>query len=193
MGSNAETGHRVALLLRGINVGGRHRVPMAELRALVEEHGYTDVRTHLQSGNLLVDAGPEPADVVAQRLSAALAGRFGFEIPVIARTGAELADVIAADPFATIATDPARYVVTFLEKPPNPDDVDTVREKDFAPEQFIVRGREVYQWYPGGQQDSLLVKALDKAGVTAAGTARNWRTVTRLAQMTGAASESSGA
>jgi uncharacterized protein (DUF1697 family) len=186
MRSKGRAGQPVALLLRGINVGGRHRVPMAELRALVEEHGYTDVRTHLQSGNLLLDADSEPADEVALHVSAALARQFGFEIPVIARTAAELADVVTADPLGTIASDPARYVVTFLQVPPDPHDVRKLRREDFAPEQFTVRGREVYQWCPDGQQDSRLVKALGKAGVTSAGTARNWRTVMRLAEMLGA-------
>jgi uncharacterized protein (DUF1697 family) len=158
---------------------------MAELRTVVGELGYADVRTHLQSGNVLLDVGVDSTEEVAGRVSAELSERFGFDIPVIARTADEIADVVAADLLGEVATDPTRYVVTFLDEAPDPRDVEKVPLKDYAPEQFAVRGREIYQWYPGGQQDSALVKALAKAGVTSAGTARNWRTVTRLAEMAG--------
>jgi uncharacterized protein (DUF1697 family) len=158
---------------------------MAQLRAVLEEIGYADVRTHLQSGNVLLDAGGDSPKKVAGQVSAKLSERFEFDIPVIGRTAEELADVVAADLLNGVATDATRYVVTFLDEGPDPRDVQKVSSTDYAPEQFAVRGHEVYQWYPGGQQDSALLKALAKAGVTSAGTARNWRTVTRLAEMAG--------
>jgi uncharacterized protein (DUF1697 family) len=158
---------------------------MAELRAVVEELGYADVRTHLQSGNVLLDAGVDSPKKVAGHVSAKLSERFGFDIPVIVRTAEELADVVTADPLGGIATDATRCVVTFLDETPKARNVEKVSAEDFSPEQFAVLGREVYQWCPRGQQDSALVKALAKAGVTSAGTARNWRTVTRLAEMAG--------
>lgn len=156
---------------------------MAGLRALLADLGYAGVRTHLQSGNVLVDWGGRSADTVAQEVQAALGDRFGFDIPVIARTGPELAEVVAADPLGKGATDPTRYVVTFLAKSPANTLVTNMQKQDFGSEQFSVHGREVYQWCPGGQHESPMVKALGKAGITSTGTARNWRTVTRLAEM----------
>lgn len=173
----------LVLLLRGINVGTGHRLAMADLRSLLEELGYTGARTHLQSGNVLLDAGSQQSGTVVREVESAMADRFGFEIPVVARTTAELADVVAANPLAGVATDPTRYVVTFLAVAPSEAAVDSVNDRDFGREQFVVRGREVYQWCPGGQHESPLVKALAKAGVTSSGTARNWRTVTRLLEL----------
>jgi uncharacterized protein (DUF1697 family) len=156
---------------------------MAELRTLLTDSGYADVTTHLQSGNVIVAAADESETVLARRTQTKLRRRFGFEIPVIVRSSAALADVLAADPLGEVATDPARYIVTFLDSKPSAAAVRALELEDFDAEQFTVRGREVYQWCPGGQHKSPLVKALDKAGITATGTARNWRTVQRLAEM----------
>ncbi len=174
----------LVLLLRGVNVGTGHRVAMADLRSLLGDLGYPDARTHLQSGNVALDAGPRQSGAVVRQVESALADRFGFEIPVVARTSAELAEVVATNPLADVATDPARYVVTFLPMAPSKAAVSSVGDRDFGQEQFVVRGREVYQWCPGGQHESPLVKALGKARVTTAGTARNWRTVTRILDLT---------
>lgn len=173
----------VVLLLRGINVGRGHRVSMAELTGLLGEMGYADARTHLQSGNVLVGAGSRSADDIAGQVQDALGKRFGFAIPVIARTGHELSQVVAADPLGDVVDDPARYVATFLVEPPDGSAVRKLAASSFGRERFEVRGREVYQWCPGGQHKSPMVKALDKAGITSTGTTRNWRTVTRLAEL----------
>lgn len=183
MGSDAMNGERLALLLRGINVGGRHRVAMADLRALLASMGYADVTTHLQSGNVVLGEVVESADAVARRVEGALVRRFGFDIPVVVRTAAALADIVAADPLREVAMDPARYIVTFLDSEPDAAAVRALQHEEFGSEQFTVRSREVYQWCPGGQHASPLVKALARAGVTSTGTARNWRTVTRLADL----------
>lgn len=156
---------------------------MADLLASLTEMGYADVRTHLQSGNVLLTAGVKSADAVARQVEAFLVKRYGFAIPVIARTAGDLAEVVAADPLREVATDPARYAVTFLNESPKQAVLRQLQKQDFGPEQFTVLGREVYQWCPGGQHESPMVKALAKAGVTTTGTARNWRTVTRLADL----------
>ncbi len=181
--ASAGSGDRwIILLLRGINLAGRHRVAMGELRSMLTEMGYADARTHLQSGNVLLRSSQAP-DRVVRTVGRQLSSRFGFEVPVLVRTAEEMDAVIARDPFGESATDPARYVVTFLPVQPKPSALVAVEGEDFGDERFAVHGREVYQWCPGGQQDSPMLKALNKAAITTPGTARNWRTVTRLAEL----------
>jgi uncharacterized protein (DUF1697 family) len=161
-------------LLRGINLANRHRVAMADLRELLEDAGFENVKTHLQSGNVLLDSTDKPA-AVEKAIETALGKRYDFEIRVIVRTAAQLKKVVEADPLGKVATDPKLYLVAFLDgKPKTPDPA------DIEPEQYVVKGSEIYLWCPNGFQDSKLRKALTdkKLGVTV--TTRNWRTVTKL-------------
>src|SRR4051812_32742264 len=100
-------------LLRGINVGGRNVVRMADLRALCERLGLERPRTHLQSGNVVFDANGPPG-TLAERLEEAIERDLGLRVRVVVRTARELAEVVARDPLRDVATDPARYVVLFL-------------------------------------------------------------------------------
>ena len=178
----AEVSQRRIVLLRGINLAGRRRVAMADLRKLLDGHGYEDVRTHLQSGNVLLTSSTA-ADRLAKKLERELEAGLGFEMEVIVRTRAELARVVARNPLAEIAQDPSRYLVTFLRTKPAAKLVRELRALEVAPEQVAVSGREVYSWHPGGFQRSPLAKLLAKTGVSGAGTSRNWRTVTKLLEL----------
>ncbi len=109
------------VLLRGINLGSKRRVAMADLRALLEGLGYDDVRTHLQSGNAVLRAPARSAAAVEKAVSGAIGGELGIEVDVVARTAAQMAEVVDSDPFAGVATDPARFLVTFLKKEPPAD------------------------------------------------------------------------
>jgi uncharacterized protein (DUF1697 family) len=178
----ATASQRRIVLLRGINLAGRRRVGMADLRELLEGHGYQDVRTHLQSGNVVLTSGVA-ADRLAKKLERELEAGVGFAVEVIVRTRAELARVVARNPLADVAKDPSRYLVTFLRAKPAAKLVRELRALDVAPEQIAVSGREVYSWHPGGFQSSPLAKLLSKTGVSGAGTNRNWRTVTKLLEL----------
>jgi uncharacterized protein (DUF1697 family) len=173
---------RQIAFLRGINLGSQRRVGMGPLRDLLEGLGYEDVRTHLQSGNVVLGATATPARL-QKELEEAIAGEFGIEVDVIVRTRDELAKVVARDPLGKVADNPSRYLVSFLSAKPDPKRVRELKKLNVAPEQFVVVGRELYAWHPGGVQASKLSKALadGKLGVTA--TARNWNTVTRLLEL----------
>jgi uncharacterized protein (DUF1697 family) len=178
----ATAAQRRIVLLRGINLGSRRRVGMAELRKLLEGHGYEDVRTHLQSGNVLLTSS-DSASRLRTRLERELAAGLGFDVEVTLRTRAELARVVAHDPLGDVAKDPSRYLVTFLETKPTAKLVREVSALDVEPERVVMSGREVYSWHPQGLQSSPLAKLLSKTGVSAAGTNRNWRTVTKLLEL----------
>jgi uncharacterized protein (DUF1697 family) len=171
---------RYVALLRGINLGRARQVDMPRLREVLAARGHEDVRTHLRSGNVVLTSGLGEAELAAD-LSAAIESEFGFPVPVVVRTGAELAAVVAGDPFATEATDPARYLVTFLAEPPAPAKVDALPKADRG--NYLVRGRELYLWLPDGIQDTPLASWKWDALLGRSGTSRNWNTVRRLAEL----------
>ncbi len=160
-----------AALLRGINLGGQHRVPMAELRALAQELGFGAVGTYVQSGNLVFTADGDPEAVTAT-LEAALAARFGFEIPVVLRSAEEMERIASRHPFGDRQDDPVRLHVFLLAGDPDPARVAAWHPERFAPDEAVVDGREVYVHFPNGMGRSKLTVNL---GTPA--TARNWRTV----------------
>jgi uncharacterized protein (DUF1697 family) len=173
---------RYVALLRGINVGKAHQLGMPRLKELLTERGHRNVRTHLRSGNVVLDSPLGEADLVAD-LEKAIEKEFGFAVPVVVRTGAEIAAVIAGDPFATVATDPARYLVTFMAEPPDPAGVDALPSADSG--DYLVRGRELYLWLPDGIQNTPLASWKWDRLLGRPGTARNWNTVVRLAELAG--------
>jgi uncharacterized protein (DUF1697 family) len=170
--------------LRGINLGPARRVKMAELRDAVAGLGYGDVRTLGQSGNVLLTSDDAP-DAVARALEAQIAARLGVESAVVVRTRDELAAVVGGDPLAGVATDPKRYQVTFLSAELAADVARELAEADVAPEQVVVKGREIYAWHPDGLQRSALARRLVDRRLGVVGTSRNWATVTKLLALAG--------
>jgi uncharacterized protein (DUF1697 family) len=166
-------------LLRGINLARRRRVSMADLRELVTGLGYDDVRTHLQSGNVLLTSAETPA-TVQRNLEGELERALGMDVQVVVRTRDELAAAIDRDPLADVVDKPSWYQVTFLSRKPAAKVVRELESWDVAPEQLVVRERELYAWYPSGMQKSKLARMLSDKDLGVVATARNWNTVTKL-------------
>ncbi|WP_242103095.1 DUF1697 domain-containing protein [Lysobacter sp. M2-1] len=160
-------------LLRAVNVGGTGKLPMAELRALCEAAGFAEVRTYIASGNVVFRATGTEASVKAA-LETALAGWFGRPVSVLVRTHAELAAVVAANPFADAAGN--RLMVSFLDAAPPTDALERVAHRQG--ERIALGRREIYVDYGDGMRDSKL-----KVPAAKAGTARNLNTVRRLIEM----------
>jgi uncharacterized protein (DUF1697 family) len=173
---------RQIVLLRGINVGRNKRVQMGALRKLLTDLGYEDVRTHLQSGNVVLTSRAS-AKRLESELEKQLADKLGLNIKVLVRTRAQLADVIKRNPLGKIASDPSRYMVSFLSAKPAAMVVRELTKADVAPEQFVVSGREIYAWYPNGFQRAKLGKVLTEKELGVTATARNWNTVMRLREL----------
>jgi uncharacterized protein (DUF1697 family) len=171
-------------LLRGINLASSRRVAMADLRTWLGELGYSDVRTHLQSGNA-VFASPDSAAEVGRQIEKRLAERLGFPVDCVVRTPTQLRQVIAANPFEGVATDGARFQVAFLAAPLDPARLADVDPATFAPELFHLGQHEIYLWYPNGIQKSKLNGLLTNKRLGVSATARNWNTVTRLLELAG--------
>ena len=173
---------RLVVLLRGVNLAGRNRVSMQALREALEDAGFTDVATYVQSGNVVLTSS-KAAKRVGTDAERLLAERFDLDIRVIVRTRAELAAVVDRNPLAKIATDPRRYQVTFLESPLGADVFPKLEAVATDGERVKHVGREVYAWHPDGVGRSKLAVLLAGKGLGVTATARNWKTVTQLLEL----------
>jgi uncharacterized protein (DUF1697 family) len=155
-----------------VNVGRNRRIAMADLRAQLAEHGFVGVRTHGQSGNVVLDS-PKRAPAVERELTELLGTQ------VVVRTVKELAGAVAADPLGKASDNGSRHLVTFFGRAPSKKLAGELQGLAAGGELLAVRGREAFSWHPAGLHDSKLAKRLAGAGDVAA-TARNWNTVTKL-------------
>ena len=181
-------------LLRGVNVGGRNKLGMAELRRIAESCGYEEVRTYIQSGNVVLSTptggkGAKAADpaAVARRLERAIEAETGLRPDVVVRSEAELAATVQANPWVSRGVAPSELHITFLagtEAPDPPQVLGRLDPSAYAPEEVELIGRELHLRLPNGLGRSKLAADLARAK-GARGTTRNWRTVTTLLTMAG--------
>ncbi len=173
---------RHILLLRGINLGPNRRVAMPRLREVLEQAGFEDVRTYVQSGNIVLSSAKKP-DKVAADCERVIAEEFGFEVPVVVRTRDELAAIVKRNPLGKVATEPKRYQVSFLDRKPDAKLVKELKSLAADSEEFAANERELYAWHPDGVARSKLWNKLAGKGLGVTATARNWTTVTTLLEM----------
>ena len=170
-------------LLRGINVGGNNMVRMEALRSMHEAVGLADVRTYIQSGNVVFRTKLKDPATVGRKIEDAIEKSHGFRPAVVIRTAAELRDVVARNPFAGRPDiEPNKLVVSFLAARPDAAAAERLRAVKANPEELHLVDRELYIYFPEGMGRSKLVPMLDKASKIA-GTARNWNTVMKLLSM----------
>jgi uncharacterized protein (DUF1697 family) len=173
------------VLLRGVNVGGRNRVPMPALREALEASGLEQVVTYVQSGNIVLESGAKP-DALVSEVKAVIADAFDLEIAVVVRTRAELAKVVRHDPLGEYAGDEAKlYQVSFCAERPEEEAVAKVAERAVDGERLLAHGREIYAWFPHGVGRSKLAAQLSKQKLGTVVTARNWTTVKKLLELAG--------
>lgn len=169
-------------LLQGINIGSKKRIRMEDLRSLITALGGEDVRTYVNSGNAVFTHRSKDIPALEREMETALRDHIGVDVPVIIRTGADMARVVAHKPFPD-ASDPKTLHVLFLREKPAMEDVNAVEEMETGADRIAIHGREVYAFLPnyttGATVD--LMKVGKALGVDATG--RNWNTVTKLAQM----------
>jgi uncharacterized protein (DUF1697 family) len=170
---------RHVALIRGINVGRAKRVAMADLRALVGDLGYGDVRTLLNSGNVVFTVPASVRTDPARSIEQAITARLGISARVTVLTAAELAAAVAENPLGKVATDPTRLLVTVLTNPADRKRLLPLARQDWTPDVLAVGRRVAYLWCPKGMLESRLAQAVSRLLGDAA-TARNWATVTKL-------------
>ncbi|KMS78203.1 hypothetical protein ACH49_17450 [Streptomyces leeuwenhoekii] len=176
-----------AALLRGINVGGSRKLPMADLRTLLAGLGHTGVRTYLQSGQAVFTAGRGDEESLAAELTRAIEERFGFTVDVLVRDHAYLRAVAEACPFPAAELEARQLHVTYFSAPAGPERFAEIDQAAFLPEEFRLGDRALYLYAPDGLGRSKLAEALSRPRVTKGliATTRNWNTVVKLVELTG--------
>jgi uncharacterized protein (DUF1697 family) len=155
---------------------------MPALRECLASDGLEDVKTYVQSGNVVVTSDAAPEDLTG-RCEALIARELGLDIAVIVRTGDELAQVVRLNPLGEVADNPKRYQVTFLSAELSPERVERLAAVAAPAERLVAIGRELYSWHPAGVGRSKLWGRIASTGLGVSATARNWTTVETLLQM----------
>jgi uncharacterized protein (DUF1697 family) len=169
-------------LLRGINLGTKKRISMPDLRALLESLGAEDVTTYVQSGNVVFKSA-EGSGKLTGGIERRIRRDLGLTVKVLLRTKPQLAKVVAGNPFAERVKDPTKLHVTFLAQTPNRSRVRRLDPNHGAPDEFRVVGREVFLHCPQGYGRSKLTNAYFEKELDVAATTRNWKSVTKLAEL----------
>jgi uncharacterized protein (DUF1697 family) len=155
---------------------------MPALRESLAAAGMIDVRTYVQSGNIVLQTSEEP-EALARRCNGVIADQFGLDIPVVVRTRDELAEVVSLNPLSDVAVNPKRYQVTFLSAELDLGRVEELTAVAAPAERLVMVGRELYSWHPEGVGRSKLWGRIAGAGLGVTATARNWTTVATLLAM----------
>jgi len=166
-------------LIRGINVGKGNRISMSDLRDLCAALGLKNVRTLLNSGNVLFQHPRPNVGKLSRAIEAAISAKCGFCVPVIVITAADLAGIIRNNPLLHVAKDPARHLVAFAAEPKSLAALHSMAKETWTPDALAVGQRAAYLWCAAGVLDSKLSRSFARkagAGVTT----RNWATVLKL-------------
>ena len=170
-------------LLRGINVGGKNKIKMTDLNAMFVEAGCSNVRTFIQSGNVIFNSTAKVRAQVPRLITEKIAASLGHKTPVIVRSLQELADAVAANPFIPAGAALDSLFVMFLADLPAPAKVDVLDPNRSPGDEFIVRGREIYLKLTTGAADTKLTNAYFDSKLSTICTSRNWRTVNTLLEL----------
>ena len=166
----------LVVLLRGVNVGGKNKLAMADLRGWLSDAGFAQVQTYIQSGNIVLSAGAAAA-TVAGAVHDLIVDKAGLDVPVVVRTGEQVAAVVAANPFLARGEEAGACHVAFGTAPAVEPD-----RKANLPDEAIAVGSDLFLFLPDGTARSKLAAAVARA-TDPAYTVRNWRTVTKLADL----------
>jgi len=174
-------------LLRGVNVGAGRKVPMNDLRTLFEKLGHANVRTYIQSGNVVFTAKAGAPARVRSAIEQGIERAFGLEVAVLLRKPAELAKVLDRNPFGADA------YVTFLDDLPDKKRVAALDPAPYRPDEFVVDGRNVFVRCPNGYGRTKINNTFFERALATKATTRNWKTVTTLHEWSAGRPSSSGA
>lgn len=175
---------RYIAILRGINVGGRRSLPMSDLRTLFQDLGFAEVKTYIQSGNVIFNAEGTGEVEISNAVEKAIFERFGYEVPVICRTAEALQQSIVKNPFfADAVGEIERLHLTFLKKTPEEQQLKKLKECNFYPDKFIVWGNNIFIYCSGKYSDSRLTNSFFENKLKVAATTRNWKTILHLGKL----------
>lgn len=171
-------------LLRGINVSGKNKINMADLKALYESMGFLQVQTYLQSGNVVFQTQNAQNEVLGKSIEAKIAQQMELNITVIIRNGFDIMEILERNPFLTSSSDEVmdKLYVTFLSEEPNEVAVSKLKDTQSGLDTFIQFGKEIYVFCPTGYGRTKLTTNFFETKLNLKATSRSWRTVSALKQ-----------
>jgi len=169
-------------ILRGINVGGKRKILMAELKSLCEDLGWKNVATYIQSGNLIFTSDKTNSEL-EKNLEIALTENFGFDVPVIVRSLEELQTSIDKNPFLGEDADINQLHLTFLKEKPTKENEEKILAFNYEPDQFSIDGKDVFIFCDGKYHKSKLSNNFFEKKLKTGATTRNWKTVLKLYEL----------
>jgi len=172
---------RYISILRGINVGGKRRILMSDLKRLFEDFGFIDITTYIQSGNVIFDCNVKKDNIeLANKIEQSIMDSYEFKVPVIVRTINEIKQIKLNNPFLKIDTKIERLHLTFLNEIPNSDKLEKIKSYDFTPDKFEIINKDIYIFCSGKYSDSKLTNKFFENKLKITATTRNWNTVNKL-------------
>ncbi len=171
-------------ILRGINVGGKRKILMTDLKLLCETLGWKNVKTYIQSGNLIFTSKVENSKL-ENMLEKAITEKYGFDVPVIIRNADELKTTIDKNPFYKNNTDISHLYLTFLKQKVMKENISQIQTYNFEPDKFEIRNQDVFIYCEGKYHQSKLTNNFFEKKLKVGATTRNWKTVLKLQELAG--------
>ena len=169
-------------ILRGINVGGKRKILMADLKALCQKLGWINVVTYIQSGNLIFDSEKQNSQL-ENTLEKAISSRYGFDVPVIIRNADELQTSIGNNSFAAGDTDITKLHLTFLKEKPSEENVEKIKTYNYEPDKFEIEEKHVFIYCAGKYHQTKLTNNFFENKLKVGATTRNWKTILKLQEL----------
>lgn len=171
-------------ILRGVNVSGSNKLPMALLKSLYEKLGFKNIITYIQSGNVVFLSNEKNAAKLSDKIKAAILKEFQLNVPVIIRTAEEMQSLINVNPFLKQKNiDEAKLHVTFLADDADKEHIKKINADQYIPDQFIIKNKEIYLYCPNGYGRTKLTNTFFENKLKLTATTRNWKTVNKLLRM----------
>lgn len=171
-------------LLRGINLGKHHKMLMTDLRSSFEKSGYTEVKSYIQTGNVLFNCEKEEQAVLSKKIQEQIFIDFGFEVPVLVRKAKDMNTLIEDNPFLSFEdAKPEHLHITFLKDRPKSDLLDKIKSFDSFPDQFQIRGKVVFIYCPRPYRETKLGNQFFEKQLKVKASTRTWKTILKLSEM----------
>ena len=171
-------------ILRGINVGGKRKILMKDLKALCEKQGFENSQTYIQSGNVIFEDGKGQSNLeLGEKLEVGIRESFGFEVPVIVRTASELLSSVKQNAFYQEGRDISQLHLTFLKEEPSAENREVLLTYNYQPDEYLLDGKDVFIYCEGKYHKSKLSNTFFEKKLKVGATTRNWKTVLKLLEL----------
>ncbi len=169
-------------ILRGINVGGKRKILMADLKVSCQKLGWENVESYIQSGNLIFNSNEENR-ALETSLEKSITENYGFDVPVIVRDATELKKAVEKNPFYKADLDISQLHLTFLKSQPSVEGLEKIRTYDFEPDKMSISGENIYIFCQGKYHKSKLTNNFFERHLKTRATTRNWKTTLKLLEL----------